>query len=131
MKKILLTSLVIVLIINNLLSQNSVVQENNSMQLIFVYNAKSGFLNGVFDYIHKFVSPHTYSCNLCSITYDNIGKKNEWSKYLNSLPINIIFAYKDNLYNYIKNIEINNLKNLNELILLMNKKLPKYKLTTH
>ena len=71
--------------------------KNKIMQLIFVYNAKSGFINGVFDYVHKFVSPQTYSCNLCSITYDNTGKKDEWNNYLNSLPIEVIFAYKDNL----------------------------------
>ena len=117
-------------------------------QLIFIYNAKSGLVNSIFDYVNKFVSPQTYSCNLCLITYDNMGKKDEWSNYLKSLSIEVIFAYKNNIKNYIKsfkstnenlpcayllnkdgfklfisNKEMNNVKNLSELIELVNRKL--------
>lgn len=122
-------------------------------QLIFIYNAKSGLVNSIFDYVHKFVSPQTYSCNLCLITYDNMGKKDEWSNYLKSLSIEVIFAYKNNIKNYIKsfkytnehlpcayllnkdgfklfisNKEMNNVKKLSELIELVNRKLLIYSL---
>jgi len=66
--------------------------------IVFIYNAKSGLINGIFDYVHKFVSPDTYSCSLCSLTYDNTGKKNDWADYLKSLPYEVIFAYKDNMH---------------------------------
>ncbi|WP_232221892.1 hypothetical protein [Methanococcoides burtonii] len=45
--------------------------------LIFVYNADSGLINEMKDYVHKIVSPSTYECNLCAITYGNTGIKNE------------------------------------------------------
>ena len=48
---------------------------SNKDGLIFVYNAKSGTLNAAIDYFHKIVSPETYDCNLCILTYDNFGKK--------------------------------------------------------
>ena len=47
----------------------------NKPILIFVYNANGGFFNGFSDYIHKLVSPKTYECSLCAITYDNLGMK--------------------------------------------------------
>ena len=68
------------------------IKSHDSMELIFIYNAKSGFFNSVMDYVHKFVSPETYSCNLCTLTYDNTGKKNEWANYLNTLPIEVEFV---------------------------------------
>ena len=156
MKKLLLFILLIVgylycdVYINN---DNEVLNnKNKTMQLIFVYNAKSGFINGIFDYVHKFVSPETYSCNLCGLTYDNTGKKDKWSNYLNSLSIEVIFAYKDNLqkeklnfeYNneglpcvfllykgkqtyLISDDEINSVRHLNELIRLVDNKLSNIK----
>jgi hypothetical protein len=49
-----------------------------SDKLIFVYNADSGILNAIKDLIHKNVSPETYPCSLCAVTYDNLGMKREW-----------------------------------------------------
>ena len=66
-------------------------------QLVFIYNAKNGLINGMFDYVHKFVSPETYQCNLCSITYDMGGKKDQRTEYLNRLPLRVQFAYKNNI----------------------------------
>ena len=68
-----------------ILSLSLILSMESENRLVFIYNAKSGIINGIFDYVHKFVSPSTYSCNLCSLTYDNLGKKNEWAKYLNNL----------------------------------------------
>ena len=77
-----------------------------------------------------------------------LGKKNEWRKYLNSLPMEVIFAYKNNLYKeklsleyhgeglpcafllvegkqtyFLTSDEINNISNLDELIRLVDNKL--------
>lgn len=37
--------------------------------LIFVYNAKSGLISAFGDMVHKIVSPATYPCSLCALTY--------------------------------------------------------------
>jgi len=39
------------------------------MNLIFVYNANGGLVNSWLDTAHKIVSPSTYSCSLCAITF--------------------------------------------------------------
>jgi len=41
------------------------------MELILVNNAKNGVFNKAIDFAHKIVSPQTYECSLCSITYGN------------------------------------------------------------
>ena len=51
------------------------------MELIFIYNAQKGRLNSLIDYIHKTVSPGTYSCNLCAITH-NFKKKIKWDNFI-------------------------------------------------
>ena len=65
--------------------------------LIFVYNAKSGPLNAAIDYFHKILSPQTYDCNLCILTYDNFGKKKEWEAFLKNLDVPIQFLYADDM----------------------------------
>lgn len=63
--------------------------------IIFVYNAKGGFFNGVSDYIHKFLSPDTYECNLCAVTYDNLGMKKLWKNYIAQLQFPTRFLHKE------------------------------------
>ncbi len=41
--------------------------------LVFVYNANSGLLNALLDMGHKVVSPRTYPCSLCALTYGSLG----------------------------------------------------------
>jgi hypothetical protein len=65
------------------------------MELLFVYNANGGLINGLFDFAHKNLSPKTYSCNLCAITYGNLGMKKEWKNYLKNIPYSIRFFHKD------------------------------------
>jgi hypothetical protein len=64
-------------------------------KLIFLYNAKSGLWNGVIDYVHKNVSPDTYACNLCAISYDNLGMKKGWKKFIQELEIDSMFLHLD------------------------------------
>jgi methionine-R-sulfoxide reductase len=76
-------------------------------ELIFVYNAKSGMVNEFLDLAHKIVSPSTYNCNLCAISYGNFTMKKKWSDYISSLPVRSTFTYKDKVSEYgYNNIEL-------------------------
>ena len=79
------------------IDQDSLTSNNINKKLIFVYNAKSGFINGIVDYIHKIISPETCFCNLCKLTYNNTGKVKIWADYLENLPVEVLFLYKDNI----------------------------------
>ena len=65
--------------------------------LIFVYNARSGVFNTLIDYFHKMISPSTYECSLCSLTYNNFGQVEVWKQFIQSLNIPIYFKYSDHL----------------------------------
>lgn len=67
------------------------------MNLVFVYNANSGFTSRLIDSLHKSISPNTYSCDLCSLTHSNFGMKKEWRKFLNELPVEKIFIHKNEI----------------------------------
>ena len=108
------------------------------MELVFCYNAKSGFKNGLIDLFHKTISPKTYPCNLCAITY-TYKKREKWKNFIDNFHLPISFMYIDhlrdrNLENYFNDLpccfiningnykivinkkEINSLKNEDELI---------------
>lgn len=63
--------------------------------LIFVYNADSSIFSQITDYAHKIISPKTYACNLCKITYGNLGEKKEWKEFIKSLNIPVRFLHRD------------------------------------
>lgn len=67
------------------------------MELLFIYNANSGYLSGLFDSLHKSISPKTYPCKLCALTYGSFSMKEEWKSYLDSININKLFLHKDEL----------------------------------
>jgi len=113
------------------------------MNLIFVYNADSGFFNSVLDIGHKIVSPNTYSCNLCKITHGYFGETKEWQKYRESSTNELTFLHKDefekkykmkqyypaiftlstsnSIKEFIKKEELENMKNQGQLIEYLNK----------
>ena len=64
-------------------------------RLIFVYNADAGILNGLKDMVHKAVSPDTYSCALCAITYDFTGMRKDWKQAVRALPLPSEFLHRD------------------------------------
>lgn len=66
-------------------------------KLVFVYNANSGAWNALFDAAHKLVSPSTYACSLCALTYGAVAKKRAWANFLRSLPHDVRFAYRDQM----------------------------------
>ncbi len=76
--------------------------------IILVYNTDTSTLNMLEDYVHKIVRPSTYDCNLCALTYDNLGiMKREWKKFIRGLEIKVQFLHKDEftkLFN-IKNVD--------------------------
>ena len=76
-------------------------------ELIFIYNAKSGIVNEFLDFAHKIVSPSTYNCNLCALSYGNFTMKKKWSDFISSLPVRSTFTYKDKVSEYgYNNIEL-------------------------
>lgn len=52
--------------------------------LVFVYNANSGKLNAWLDSAHKIVSPSTYNCRLCALTYGIFKEEKEWIRFRES-----------------------------------------------
>tara|TARA_B100001564_G_scaffold354019_1_gene363911 strand:+ start:24 stop:860 length:837 start_codon:yes stop_codon:yes gene_type:complete len=118
--------------------------DSNKSELVFIYNAKSGIIISLIDFIHKVISPDTYECNLYAITYGTFAKKDIWEDYIESLPISSIFTYKDKILDkkldnvilpavfqkkndrfiqLISSVELNKLNNLQGLITLLNSRL--------
>lgn len=120
--------------------------DNLNPTIIFVYNAESGLLNAVVDYAHKIVSPKTYACNLCAVTFSNTGMKGEWKAFISTLGIPVEFLHRDEFLNkypvkdaqfpaaflknggvslFITHTEINACETLEDLMDLVTKKVEK------
>ena len=126
------------------LSSGLMSKEITNKELIFIYNAKSGFINELVDFAHKIISPNTYDCNLCAITYGTFTMEKSWANYVQSLPVKSVFTYKDKLVDMnlkktklpavfirdreelnelISANEINNINNLEHLIRVLDTRL--------
>jgi hypothetical protein len=68
---------------------------NEKPVLLFVYNADTGLFSTVTDYAHKILSPTTYPCNLCAITYGNMGMNKQWKKFIADLTVPVEFLHRD------------------------------------
>ena len=68
---------------------------SQATRLLLVYNADGGIVSMVKDAIHKVVSPATYPCSLCAITYGPVSMHGDWRRFLDSLPIDVVFHHKD------------------------------------
>ncbi|MCC3158921.1 hypothetical protein LJ737_16885 [Hymenobacter sp. 15J16-1T3B] len=66
-------------------------------QLLFVYNASAGPGHALLDSLHKVVSPGTYPCTLCGLTYGLTSMRPEWKAFLQTLPLPARFLYRDQL----------------------------------
>ena len=62
---------------------------------MFVYNADTGLFSTVSDFAHKIISPKTYACNLCKLTYGNFAMKREWKEFIDGLKCAKQFLHKD------------------------------------
>ena len=70
---------------------------NRTPTLIFVYNANGGVLSALGDTVHKIISPATYACSLCALTYGPFTMRGEWRRFLLQLPCAKLFLYRDEL----------------------------------
>ncbi|WP_035563594.1 hypothetical protein [Hymenobacter sp. IS2118] len=64
-------------------------------RLIFVYNADGGRLAGLKDMFHKILSPGTYPCSLCAVTYGATSMQPEWREFIKTLPVPVDFLHRD------------------------------------
>ncbi|MBD2840845.1 hypothetical protein [Erythrobacter rubeus] len=64
-------------------------------RLIIVYNADSGILNALKDMVHKIVSPSTYPCSLCALTYGPVAMRGQWRRFLGSIRMGVQFYHRD------------------------------------
>ncbi len=63
--------------------------------LIFVYNADSGLISAFADGISKIISPQTYQCRLCSLTFGTALMKTPWREFIDSLGVPVEFLHRD------------------------------------
>ncbi|WP_324678791.1 hypothetical protein [Hymenobacter sp. GOD-10R] len=63
-------------------------------QLLFVYNAEAGALNGLLDTLHKTLSPQTYACSLCRLTYGAMSMHSAWKQFVQELGIPSRFLHR-------------------------------------
>ncbi|MEK7808034.1 MAG: hypothetical protein AAB571_03115 [Chloroflexota bacterium] len=70
---------------------------NQSYDLIFVYNADSGLVAMLGDITHRIVSPQTYPCKLCALTYSVNGMSRDWKNFVGALGRRVIFLHRDEL----------------------------------
>lgn len=65
------------------------------MKLIFVYNADSGFANALMDIGHKVISPDTYQCNLCGLTFGVFSEQKKWKQFREESDTQMEFLHRD------------------------------------
>lgn len=65
------------------------------MKLVFVYNADSGPVSGLFDIGHKLFSPETYQCGLCSLTHDTFAERKIWKEFREHSATEMEFLHRD------------------------------------
>ena len=107
------------------------------MKLIFVYNADSGLMNSLLDIGHKAISPQTYDCNLCGLTFGLLSEHKQWKQFRQASDTEMEFLHRDEFeqkydrqFEYpvilkqdedlsvmISKTELNEIKTLDELIL--------------
>ncbi|MGI9553249.1 MAG: GTPase [Aurantibacter sp.] len=119
-------------------------KDANLQKLIFIYNADSGLRNLIIDGAHKILSPNTYECKLCEITFGAFTENNIWKKFRTESDLKMEFLHKDEfkgqyalkfrykltfpvilsesangLVVFVKTEELNSLKDAEELIALI------------
>ncbi|MCL6268066.1 GTPase [Flagellimonas myxillae] len=63
--------------------------------LLFVYNADSGIRNAILDSMHKVLSPSTYQCSLCDITFGKVSENKVWNKFRRERGLEMEFLHRD------------------------------------
>lgn len=65
------------------------------MELLFVYNAKSGKLDKLMDNARKILNPASYPCKLCNLTHGIWAEDQLWRAYRKHSGHQMTFYYKD------------------------------------
>lgn len=113
--------------------------------LLFIYNAKSGRKNSLFDIGHKLFSPKTYICNLCNLTHKIFSENKTWKIFKTESNIDMNFYHIDEflklfpdtnyafpiilnktsgeLNTFLASAEINKISTVEELIFLIKREL--------
>jgi len=65
------------------------------MKLIFVYNASHTRAGSLLASAHKFFSPNTYRCDLCSLTFGVFFENRPWRAFRKSTDLEMVFLHKD------------------------------------
>jgi len=63
-------------------------------KFVIVYNANAGIAAGVMDSVHKIVSPSTYPCQLCAVTYGLTSMRRDWRVFLDGLGMETLFHHR-------------------------------------
>lgn len=64
-------------------------------RIILVYNEGNRLFEAVSGWSHKLLSPATYQCALCKITFGLTGMLVAWKNYLQMLPFPVTFLHRD------------------------------------
>ena len=70
----------------------------DTARLLIVYNADAGPVAALIDLLHKIVSPATYPCALCAVTYGPVAMKAAWRDYLATLPLAVAFFHRPDFH---------------------------------
>jgi len=110
-------------------------------KVVFVYAVDGGVVAGLFDYVHKIVTPSTYPFSLCALTYGPTGQRAAWSRALSELdidaeflprnevgpdhpPLPVVFAVREGAREILlSKAEIDACRDLDELIALLRARL--------
>ena len=64
-------------------------------RIILVYNEGSRLFDAVSGWSHKLLSPTTYECALCKVTFGLTGMLVPWKNYIELLPFPVAFLHRD------------------------------------
>ncbi len=74
---------------------SSPAESDRATGLLFVYNADGTLVGKLSDAAHKALSPGTYQCDLCRVTYGLARMKRRWRAFVETLPLPTTFAHRD------------------------------------
>jgi len=61
---------------------------------VIVHNTQAGVTAALIDSLHKIVSPQTYPCSLCAVTYGALTIQPRWRAYLKTSQIPVAFYHR-------------------------------------
>ena len=63
--------------------------------IVFVYNADSDFIEALKDGVMKALSPSTYPCRLCALTFGLATMRPRWRRFVDGLGVRVEFLHRD------------------------------------